>query len=554
MGELQTLLSQKETLSEQLRRINETCEGIENENNAAKVAALNEEQLKLTAQKRELQTKAASIDRELSDIGGKIQELSGSGVEKILNAIKNQRWFFFKNKPKVIFDRDTGLLWANLEFFQHFKSRNYPYTTLFSLSDISNLINSTNSNGIDTYTKWKIPTPFELFKMIEDKTFPSKQDNQCLYGNWCVYYNEKYRSKRLDYTGATTDIGDDYVYVIPCSAEIQPVDYENNISPNNKIYTEKEKLQFTLNIFVTNELEPIFTDATLTELYRQIYIVKPEVQKELAEVQQQIDALNEVELISPKLDWIALKTKFDVGADSSPIRYAVSLKNLTEYLIQKFDEYVDEKSAVLDELKKISAPPELFPDAKKIRADLKHFHADALTLNKNLTAIDKLENVRFETLPPFALVTELLTEKIRQLLLKVELFEVMPDFVRGACAALNSDGKDGSDFNSVLQLVFVSDDNSAQVSPKEKINTLISELIDYVAEGHLREKSGDLTVAEKMLDKICVYKENLAKSSMSDEDLKSHTLGFVKDMQEIVDVLNDESELLWVRGKIFDFK
>lgn len=40
----------------------------------------------------------------------KIREIEGSGndVEKILEAIKNQRWYFIKNKPKILFDKNTG--------------------------------------------------------------------------------------------------------------------------------------------------------------------------------------------------------------------------------------------------------------------------------------------------------------------------------------------------------------------------------------------------------------------------------------------------------------
>ena len=46
-------------------------------------------------------------------------EASGNGVEKILEAIKNQRWFFFKNKQKVFMDRNTGILWANLDYYPY---------------------------------------------------------------------------------------------------------------------------------------------------------------------------------------------------------------------------------------------------------------------------------------------------------------------------------------------------------------------------------------------------------------------------------------------------
>lgn len=51
----------------------------------------------------------------------KIREIEGSGndVEKILEAIKNQRWYFIKNKPKILFDKNTGLIWANLNTFNY---------------------------------------------------------------------------------------------------------------------------------------------------------------------------------------------------------------------------------------------------------------------------------------------------------------------------------------------------------------------------------------------------------------------------------------------------
>ncbi|MBR0060118.1 MAG: hypothetical protein IJP68_01435 [Selenomonadaceae bacterium] len=44
--------------------------------------------------------------------------------EQILEAIKNQRWFFFKNNENILFDRDTGLAWANSNHFQYGKNNN----------------------------------------------------------------------------------------------------------------------------------------------------------------------------------------------------------------------------------------------------------------------------------------------------------------------------------------------------------------------------------------------------------------------------------------------
>ena len=541
MGELQALLSQKETLAEQLRRIAETCEGLENESNAAQVALLNEEQLKLTATKNELQGKVAGLEKQLLDLSRKINELSGSGVDRILNAIKNQRWFFFKNKPKVLMDRDTALLWASLQYFPYRKNNNQ---NTYSASEVPNFINSTNSNGIDGYNDWRIPTPFELWKMIEDRTFPFKEGGNWqikgLYP-WCVFYNGNIKFKDLDDSGALTDLGYNDGGIIPCSHAVVPKDYEENISPANKVYSEKEKLLMTLNVFVTNGLEPIFNDAAITELFRQIYIVKPEVQRQLAEIQQQIERLNEVELISPKLDWLALKTKFDLGANASPVRYAESLKNLTEHLLEKFDDYTAEKSAALDELIKLSPPNELVPNVKSVRADLVRFHDDALDLTATLlktSGLMRLTELVAETRPPFETVTELLTEKVRQVLLKVEFFELQPEFVRSACAALNQKFEFRSEYLRQFHII----DRAAQ--------KVLANLIRYVKAGHLQKKVNEtLTAAEIALNHLQSYREEVAglyKKSPNVNPPKEEIALCIESLQknfaEVVSLLDEEKE------------
>ena len=62
----------------------------------------------LLRQRDELTTKIGELDR-----------LSTTGTEKILQAIQNQRWFFFSNNKYILFDRDTALIWANLNYFPH---------------------------------------------------------------------------------------------------------------------------------------------------------------------------------------------------------------------------------------------------------------------------------------------------------------------------------------------------------------------------------------------------------------------------------------------------
>ena len=406
MNELQTLLEQKNLLIGKVRRIAETFEGT---SNGEKVAALNSQRAKLSAQRNNLQNKLEMLTGSLVDLDNEIQTLSKTGLERILDAIKNQRWYFFKNKPRIIFDRDTALLWANLQYFPYGKNGN---SEEYSAREIKNLLTSVNTNGIDDYKGWKIPTPFELSRVVEDKTCPYHAPDlwkMMKAAFWCVNCNGNYRGKVLEPNLVNTSSLDMnhgvYVYgnwnynvfVLPCTAAIVPFDYEDSISPYNPVYSEAEKLQMTLGIFLANDLEPVFNDAEVNEIFRQIYNVKPDLQEKLAAVQKQIDELSTVEKISPQLDWRALRLKFDAEADSSPIRYAAAIQALTEFLLARLDE--------LQQPEKLSA----------LRAELEDFRAEAVELqNKILAAktLAELAEIKSARRAPFEFVVEALVGKI----------------------------------------------------------------------------------------------------------------------------------------------
>ena len=438
-------------------------------------------------------------------------------VDKILNAIKNQRWFFFENNDKILFDSNTALLWANLDYFPYQKQnqRTSEYFSSNGYSEVKNLIEQTNSQRFGGFGDWRIPSEYELWKMIEDKTFPFKYGDGWKinsYSNWCVNYNGKLMLKFLNPIGTLRNTGS--VHVIPCSSAL---------IPNNFSHKPKE----IPDIFTKNNLMPKFDDAAINEMFRQIYIVKPEVQRKLTGIQQQIKRLKEVELISPKVDWLALKTKFDLGADASPVRYAESLKNLTEHLLDKFDDYTADKATVLDELKKLSPPNELVPNVKAIRADLESFHEDALTLKASLMKTSGLMSLKErldETRPPFETVTEILTEKVRQMLHKVEFFELQPEFVRKACAALNMTDR-----------------------PAQKV---LEEMIRYVKAGHLQKKvSENLTAAELALNHLQTYRESVAEIykrtpdiNPPKEEILPQVETLLKNISEVTSLLDDEKE------------
>jgi hypothetical protein len=53
-------------------------------------------------------------------------------------------------------------------------------------------------------------------------------------------------------------------------------DYAKNVMPANRVYTDSEKMNFTLEMFVKNNLFPIFYDEEITELYAKNYMKIPD--------------------------------------------------------------------------------------------------------------------------------------------------------------------------------------------------------------------------------------------------------------------------------------
>ena len=127
-GNVVSLIKQRDTVSKKIREIEKLCEGIENENNAKMVDDLKIKQERCVEQRKDLMKNISVLDERIRSIRDEIATVSGKGIERILDAIKNQRWYFFKNKTKVLLDRYTGLLWANLQHttsFSEYITREY---------------------------------------------------------------------------------------------------------------------------------------------------------------------------------------------------------------------------------------------------------------------------------------------------------------------------------------------------------------------------------------------------------------------------------------------
>lgn len=354
MSNLASLTAQRDGLLKKIREIEAACEGIENENNAKRVQELNLEQAQYSAQRQEIAAKLAVVDGKLAAINAGIMELGGTGVEKILEAIKNQRWYFIKNKPKILFDKNTGLLWANLNTFNYLDKDGGYYK---SYEYLDNIINN-YSFGVDGF---RVPTCYELWQAVEDTTIPFHRDSDSqwrLLGNgyWACEYNGCIRAKNLGYSGATSHIEDYSVALFPCSDHlIKNSDYQEKVKPGNPVYTEKERLKFTLDLFTQNELVPIFNDEAITELYKKLYFEKPQLLEQLQELENQIKQLQTVTLLSSDFDYTALLAKYDIKAiDASLIKYYQAVQQWCRELMEKVDYYEEQKASVIKDFNLIS--------------------------------------------------------------------------------------------------------------------------------------------------------------------------------------------------------
>lgn len=466
MSELAVLNTQRDELLAKIREIEENCEGIENGNNAKQVEKLNLEQAKLTAQKNDIQAKLSDIQGKLSFINAEIAKLSGTGIDRILEAIKKQRWYFFKNKTKILMDRNTGLLWADLNYFPWCKDGRPDQR--YELATAKNIVSSFEGGGI---SNWIIPRYDDFKEMIYDRTFPFQEGNNYYIKGCRRWYCDMtgYSGDRIDLDGLYCS-SSGYTCVIPCSNYlIDGSDYKNNISPNNRVYTKKERLQFTLDLFVENELWPIFNDDEITQLYHKIYFEKPALLQQLQELQSQIDALQTVTLLSSDFDYMALFAKYDINAiDKSIIRYYQAVQQWTCELMDKLDYYEQEMEPVIRDFnliglklsKKYEDNPHLTDEENTLLAERqqyfqKNFSLGMHTIRSKILAVkkqaDALENrideidngedsihklalLEKEERASFSFIAENTAKIVKNALLKIEYFQDNHQFVMNAIA------------------------------------------------------------------------------------------------------------------------
>lgn len=460
MSELENLKVRQQELLDKIHVLEEKYEGIENEHNAQKIQELNKVQAQLIGNQNNLKQQLQSVQKKIKTINNEIDKLSSTATDRILEAIKNQRWYFFKNKQHILMDKTTGILWANLDYFPYNQgSGDYGW---YNIDEAKSLVNNYSIDGIDD---WQIPT-LEVFKhMIYDKTFPFQQGGNWRIKDacyWCCNINNS-SNNRIDLDDCAPRLGAGWL--ISCNYSlIQDSEYEKNVSENNPLYTEKERLQFTLDLFKENEFLPIFDDHEITDLYKKIYFEKPRLLQALSEVETQLAQCEEVKTITANFDYKTLLNKYDIASiDKSIIKYYEAIQQWIDELMEYLADFEQQKESVIQDCNQIGlqlsatykddsnlteAENELLKNRQyyfkdklalgmnKVKANLLKVKQQADDIEYTINEIDDGDNAIYELAQlekkeraSFALIAENTAKIVNKALQKIDFFEHNRDFI-----------------------------------------------------------------------------------------------------------------------------
>lgn len=483
MSDVKVLVGQREKILEQIRAIEE-LEGVENENNSKKLSELNLQKAKVSSQIDEVNNKLSNLNFELNNINEKINDLSGSAIDKILKAIKNQRWYFFKNKPNIMLDRNTGRLWPNLKTFKYEKNEGNRYSYDESKTILKNLT-------IDSYDSWKLPSKKDVIELVTNKDYPFiKGGNYGINGFGCIYISDEgHRGMWLD-SDYPNFCDSSFSLFMPICKKFDKYEYYNKIN-NNKVYKEEECLLFFLNIFQMEKLIPIFDDENITELYKKIYIEKPKLLEQLSQIQSQIDELEksqEVKLLSSEFDYTQILKDYDIESiNNSIIKYYKAVISWVDDLIQKLDYFQEQKKDIITEFNKIGLKlskkyeenPNLNEEENNLLRDRQKFFKKNFELgmnevtrkllsykkqaqniedrideiNESDDGITKLAELEEEKRASFSFIAENTANIVKNALIKMDYFEKNKDF---AVSAINLWDKWSMDYK-VLKTTYKED-------------------------------------------------------------------------------------------------
>ena len=478
--------------------------------------------------------------------------------DKIIEAIANQRWFFFENKPKVLMDKWTGILWANLNYF--------PYTEGYNKRTANKLLK--NFYIIDGFKNWCIPTKDEIKFIVKDKSFPFCKGPKFYIEKEChwIISNSDFQHYNV------IDLFDFQIFedlkgnLLPCNYTLIK-DYANKI--NDSSYNKIEKAQFTLDLFVKNNLIPIFTDKRITELYKKIYIEKSFVPSKVVKQSVQITTPTKINKIIKQPVQIETPIIFDSetllskytskNVDKSIIKYYQTIQQWINELMNNVDVVEKQKKNILSSFNTVGLKwsknfindPNLTTKENNLLKKRQQFLQNNLSLgtnivkqqllsvrqqadeieeklndiNNGLISFKEMAKLEKEERPSFSFIAENTINIIKHAIKKIEYFEINRRFVT---ATINiweqwtedykvfktkdkEELKNNAEYDGIDESIW-----QGWYTDWQKLRFTIEEKIQPALARGLKgdiptEKENEITVIEQLIRCLEMYKEDIDK-------------------------------------------
>lgn len=275
---------------------------------------------------------------------------------KIIDALTNKRIYSIQSNNKVIWDRNTGLLWQ----------------------DFKDVANEYIDKSDAKYTLVKLNLGFEGMRLPEENELKllyasGYLDNQYKANKTARVLTssgpkilDSYRLERLTGVYKTTSRTDGYLF--PCS-DILFKKVEFAQKQYAKISSGKEEY-FELAYVLLNEngIAPVFGDEELDELCKLYYIEKPALEKELKSIKENNKCQHDEphKYASFSINAREVLSQYDLGKiNASLYEYCDNVEKLCSSLIDTIEDYEKNNAELLDSIKKTS---ELF-SGKYVRND-----------------------------------------------------------------------------------------------------------------------------------------------------------------------------------------
>lgn len=335
----------------------------------------------LTQRKQELKHQIAALDE-------------SQAREAVLDVLRNQRHYFFKNNGDVVFDSHTQYLWTtkstdydeNQKLFPGIHelisdtveaegNKDFPEIRILH-QKIEGLVGSKMKSG---FTNWAVPTVYDYWCIADNAPIKSPDNSSYViirsssYSGKSVYYNTlffyqdenlkkenvfypknltcMYNSDRCDYNNCNKRV--DRLHLINKS-----LSSKNYAITNLERYSEKERQKVTeektnqrindcLDIFINHGLVPIFDKSSTHKYFDTLSELLPPLKQELFEVEESLartleEKEKQRELLSSKFDYRYLLEylKLDCATiDTSVVKYAEATIAWSGVLLSKIAEY-----------------------------------------------------------------------------------------------------------------------------------------------------------------------------------------------------------------------